>query len=215
MEGYRIAIIIPAYNEECTISNVVKSVKKYGKVIVVNDASTDMTEKLSKDAGAIIVSHKINKGYNETLNSGFKKAIELNYDAVITFDADGQHDPDVIPVFISNLNEGIDLVLGIRPKVQRLAEFIFKFYTKNRFSWEDPLCGMKGYNLSFRSIDNMCTYNSIGTEIALNFVKLGCSTIQIPIKVSKRKGKPKFGNILTSNILIMKALLIGVIRLNK
>jgi len=214
MEKYQVVIIIPAFNEENTIANVVKSVKKYGDVIVVDDASTDRTRKIAEDAGAIVVVHKTNRGYNSALNSGFKKAVELNCDAVVTFDADGQHASDMIPVFIDKLRSGVDLVLGVRPKVQRFSEFIFRIYTRNRFNWEDPLCGMKGYNLSFMPVNsNMFTYNSIGTEIALNFLKLKCTTVQIPIKINQRKDRPRFGNILSSNFLIIKALLIAMIKI--
>ena len=85
MDKYQIAIVIPAFNEEATIFNVVQSVKKYGAVIVVDDASTDETKKIAKNAGAIVVSHQKNKGYDGALNSGFAKADELNYKAIIRF----------------------------------------------------------------------------------------------------------------------------------
>jgi len=215
MDEYKVAIVIPAFNEEATIFNVVQSVKEYGAVVVVDDASTDRTRKIAEDAGAIVVVHKANLGYNSALNSGFKKALELNCNAAITFDADGQHASDMMPVFIDKLRSGVDLVLGVRPKVQRFAEFIFRVYTKTRFNWEDPLCGMKGYNLSLVSINDMFTYDSIGTEIALNFLKLKCTTVQIPIKTSKRSDKPRFGNILISNFKIVKALVVTVIDTGK
>ncbi len=213
MGEYKVAIVIPAFNEENTIAGVIQSVKEYGCVIVVNDASSDRTMQIAKDAGATVVNHQVNQGYDGALNSGFKKAVELNCDAVITFDADGQHVSDMLPIFNKQLRSGVDLVLGIRPTVQRFAESIFRVYTRNRFNWDDPLCGMKGYSLSFMPINNnMFTYNSIGTEIALNFLKLKCTTIQIPIIINKRKDKPRFGNILISNILIIKALLIGMVK---
>ena len=88
MGKYKIAIIIPAFNEEVTIFRVVQSVRGYGEVIVVNDASTDETEKIAEKAGAILVNHKNNEGYDAALNSGFAKAGELNCDVVITFDAE-------------------------------------------------------------------------------------------------------------------------------
>ncbi len=214
MDEYKVAIVIPAFNEENTIAGVIQSVKEYGCVIVVNDASSDRTMQIAKDIGVTVVNHKVNQGYDGALNSGFKKALELNCDAVITFDADGQHASNMLPIFINNLKGGIDLVLGVRPKVQRFAESIFRIYTRNRFNWEDPLCGMKGYSLSFMPVNsNMFTYNSIGTEIALNFLKLKCTTVQIPIKINQRKDRPRFGNILSSNFLIIKALLIAMIKI--
>ena len=129
MDKYQVAIVIPAFNEESTISNVVHSVKEYGVVIVINDASTDNTKKVAKEAGAVVVSHNKNKGYDGALNTGFVKAEELNFDAIITFDADGQHNPMALPQYIKFLKEGIALVLGVRPNTQRFSEFIFKIYT--------------------------------------------------------------------------------------
>ena len=96
MDKSQVAIVIPAFNEESTISNVVQSVTQYGVVIVVNDTSTDKTEQMAEGAGAILVNHKENKGYDGALNSGFAKAKELNCDIVITFDADGQHNEEYI-----------------------------------------------------------------------------------------------------------------------
>ena len=83
MVKYKVAIVIPAFNEEATISNVVQSVKEYGIVVVVNDASSDKTKQMAESAGAIVINHKDNKGYDDALNSGFKKAKELKCDAVI------------------------------------------------------------------------------------------------------------------------------------
>ena len=106
----RVAIIVPAFNEENTIGHVVDSISSYGTVIVINDASTDNTLKEAKKMGAIVVTHSENKGYDEALNSGFRKASELNKEAVITFDADGQHSHELLPVFIKCLS-GCNLLL--------------------------------------------------------------------------------------------------------
>ena len=73
MDKHKVAIVIPAFNEEATIYNQVQSVKENGVVIVVNDASTDYTEKKALKAGAIVINHKNNKGYDGALNSGFFK----------------------------------------------------------------------------------------------------------------------------------------------
>ena len=62
MEKDKIAIVIPAWNEEQTIQAVVASVKAFGTVVVVNDASSDKTPELAKQAGAMVVSHAQNKG---------------------------------------------------------------------------------------------------------------------------------------------------------
>ena len=109
-----IAIVIPAFNEEKTVSWVVKRAKRYGRVVVVDDCSRDDTAALAKKAGALVIRHSHNQGLGSALRSGFRQALKMNADIIITIDADGQHNPRDIPRFISALNAGYDFVLGNR-----------------------------------------------------------------------------------------------------
>ena len=147
MDRHRVAIIIPAFNEEKTIFKVIKEAYKFGKVIVINDGSKDKTAKLAKKAGAIVKNHKTNKGYDAALNTGFKIAAKLKTNYIITFDADGQHKPNLIRKFVKLLKSGESIVLGVRDKKNRLAEHLFSFYTNYKYNILDPLCGLKGYRL--------------------------------------------------------------------
>ena len=61
MDEYKVAIVIPAFNEENTIAEVIQSVTEYGYVIVVNDASSDRTMQIAKDVGATVVNHQVNQ----------------------------------------------------------------------------------------------------------------------------------------------------------
>ncbi len=207
MERYRVVIVIPAFNEESTITQVVSSAILYGDVIVVNDASTDQTKRFAEDAGAIVVSHAQNQGYDSALNSGFKQAINLNFDAVITFDADGQHEPRMIKEYINNLKNGVDLVLGVRQKSARVSEWLFKVYANYRFNIKDPLCGMKGYRMNlYRHLGHFDSCKSIGTELAIYSIKNNCSICQIDIPIIDRADNPRFGSVVLSNYRIFKAL---------
>jgi glycosyltransferase involved in cell wall biosynthesis len=207
LDKYKVAIVIPAYNEEDTIAEVIESVKEYGSVIVVNDASNDRTCEISERAGVIVVNHKKNKGYDSALNSGFIKAEKLDFDAVITFDADGQHDSNMLKEYVNNLRNGIDLVLGVRPKTARVSEWFFMLYTRTRFNWKDPLCGMKGYSMDlYRKQGYFDSYNSIGTEL-VNFGLLhNFSYVQLPVPISERKDNPRFYSLIRSNWYILKSL---------
>ena len=208
MEEYRVGIVIPAFNEELTIAQVVNSVKQYGYAIVVNDASTDRTEKIAEDAGAIVLNHIDNKGYDGALNSGFKRAEELDCDGIITFDADGQHSVNMLPKYISHLEKDIDLVLGIRPTTQRFSESIFKIYTKFFINWNDPLCGMKGYSMKlYKNKGGFDSYNSIGTELAAYGIVNGYKYVEINIPTIARYDSPRFGSRIRANIVILKALI--------
>jgi glycosyltransferase involved in cell wall biosynthesis len=207
MDKYQVAIVIPAFNEEATISAVVQSVKKYGTVIVINDASTDKTKQIAESVGAIVVNHSENQGYDGALNSGFIKADGLGCDAVITFDADGQHSAKLLKKYINELKNGVDLVLGIRPNPARIAEKLFMYYTQSKFKWHDPLCGMKGYSMElYRKCGHFDSRSSIGTELATYGLVNSFSYAQIYIEIKERKDQPRFSSIFKANFKIMKAL---------
>lgn len=208
MERSACAVIIPALNEEKTIAHVVQSLVQSVQVIVVNDGSKDKTSLYAKEAGAIVVDHSTNKGYENALNSGFQKALELNIKYVLTFDADGQHDPQIIHHFFNPLlkNEA-EIVIGVRDRKARISEVIMAVFFKIKFGIDDPLCGMKAYRLTdysrYGTFDKM---KSIGTELALFVIKQGGRFIQVPVKTFPRKDKPRFGNIVHANLKIFKAL---------
>jgi len=207
LDRFRVAIVIPAYNEESTIEQVVKSVSQYGDAIVVNDASTDSTEYKASQAGAIVINHSSNQGYDKTLSSGFIEADKRKYDAVITFDADGQHSPAMLDEYIKNLKNGEDLVLGVRPRPARVAEWLFMIYTRMRFNWKDPLCGMKGYSMKvYRKQGYFDSYGSIGTELSCFGLLHSFSYVQLPIPIMKRQDRPRFSSTIRSNLHILSAL---------
>ena len=97
----RSLIIIPAYNEASTIAHVVEGCSQYCDVLVIDDGSLDETLKESKEAGALVISNEINKGYECSLNVGYTYALAQNYDLMITMDADGQLPSNSIPKFIN------------------------------------------------------------------------------------------------------------------
>lgn len=213
MDRSRIALVIPAYNEAGTIYHVVKAASEYGQPIVVNDCSGDETAELAEKAGAIVVTHQENLGYDEALNTGFAEAYRRGYDAIITLDADGQHDPTLLSYFIDGLAEGADLVLGVRNKRPRLAEHVFALYTTLRYDVLDPLCGMKAYRRAvYERLGHFDSYRSIGTELALYGVRNGFSVAQIKFVVRDRKDKPRFGKLFVANMSIFRAILKDIIR---
>ena len=168
MESSRIAIIIPAYNEEATIKDIVKSTINYGVPIVVDDGSKDNTADIAFKYGAKVKKHRINQGYDMALNTGFEIASREGFKYAITFDADSQHDSSIIPRVEEFLNSGADIVVGIRPTSQRISEKIFKIVSYIVWGLKDPLCGLKGYNMQvYNDIGIFDTFNSIGTELLI------------------------------------------------
>jgi glycosyltransferase involved in cell wall biosynthesis len=213
MDRHRVAIVIPAFNEENTISKVIKEANKFGKVIVINDGSKDKTSKIAKKAGAIVKNHKTNKGYDAALNTGFKTAAKLKTSFIITLDADGQHKTELIKKFTDLLESGATIVIGVRNKKNRFAEHLFSFYTKYRYNILDPLCGLKGYRLeAYKLFGYFDNYKSIGTQLMIKNIILGKSFKQVYFNVKNRDGKAKFGNLIVGNLKILRSLFCAMLR---
>ena len=115
----RILALIPAYNEAGRVGSVVAAVRARLPVLVVDDGSTDDTARLAEEAGATVLRQQPNQGKGAALRAGFRWALDAGYDAVITLDADGQHDPAEIPAFADAFTaQSADLVIGERTFAQ-------------------------------------------------------------------------------------------------
>ena len=210
MDRFRIALVIPALNEAASIAAVVAVARRYGQCIVVNDGSTDDTAEAARAAGALVVNHAVNRGYDAALCSGFAEGDRLGCEAIITLDADGQHNPELLLDFIAGLESGADVVLGVRDRQPRLAEHVFAWYTR-RFGIADPLCGMKAYRIGvYRALGHFDTYRSIGAELALFAARNGYKLASVPVKVRDRAGEPRFGRKLSANLKIFRALALSL-----
>jgi len=207
MDKLRIGFVIPCLNEEKTIYQIIKNIKQYGCVIVVDDGSIDKSSKIAGQAGAIVVEHIENLGYEAALNTGFKKASQLGVDAVITLDADGQHDPNLIPLFLQQLEQGNDLVLGVRNKVPRLSERLFAFYSHLKCGIKDPLCGMKAYRMNvYNDLGFFDSYQSVGSELAFYGALKQYKVVQIDFIVKDRQDNSRYGQVFQANFRILVAL---------
>ena len=114
----KIFILIPAYNEEKSIGNVIVSLRKndYSNILIVNDGSKDETGTIAKNAGAEVLHHIINLGQGAALRTGIEYLRETEHpDVIITFDADGQHRAeDIAKLARSVLEKKYDIALGSR-----------------------------------------------------------------------------------------------------
>ena len=212
MKSVRVAIVIPALNESEAITAVVQGISTYGVPIVVNDGSTDNTEQLASAAGALVVSHEASHGYDYALASGLAKAIEEGFDFAMTVDGDGQHEPMGIESVLEGLLGGADLVVGVRGNFQRASEKLFAYLAKALWGISDPLCGVKGYRLSrLKAVCRLCSYPSIGTELAIRAIRSRWNVRQVPVETHDRKDKSRFGTGCYANWLIFRAMLLGLV----
>lgn len=208
MEFNKLAIIIPAFNEAETISKVIKSVSSLGTIIVVDDASEDCTADIARSYGAITVSHETNLGYEQAINTGFERAHSLGMNHIITMDADGQHNAACVEKIAQALNENYQLVLGVRPKMQRFSEKVFQITATAIWGWRDPLCGLKGYSIElYQNVGYFDRYKSAGIELAFIGLSNGCSFKQIEISIADRLDSPRFASALRANLRILRSLI--------
>lgn len=211
MERSLVGVIIPAFNEAATIESVVLNVNSHAIAIVVDDGSVDDTADNAARAGAEVVKHEINRGYDSALNSGFAAAAAMGCEVVVTMDADGQHNPAQLQEYLRHLGSGYDLVLGVRDRLQRVGETLFAAVGKRLWGISDPLCGMKGYRMeTYRTIGVFDSFRSIGTELAVRSVASGYRFIELPVLTRDRRDAPRFGRRFGANMKIIRALLILV-----
>ena len=194
----KVIIGIPAYNEEKNIAGMITKVKKYAdSIIVCDDGSTDLTKEISEELGAIVISHSKNRGYGAAINSLFLKAKELESDIFVTFDADGQHRIEDIPVVTKPImNNEADVVIGSRFLDTRSEEMPnyrkvgIKLITKvTNLSIKEKLTdsqsGFRAY--SKKALDKIIPSDEgmgVSTEILIKASNLDLKITEVPIKVS-------------------------------
>ena len=105
------------------------------------------------------------------------------------------------------------VVVGVRDRFQRVAERMFSWVARARWSLRDPLCGMKGYRVEvYRALGHFDSYGSIGTELAIFAAARGYRIVEIPVRTRERVGVPRFGRLLLGNWRILRALLLSQVR---
>jgi glycosyltransferase involved in cell wall biosynthesis len=153
-----IVALIPGYNEAPRIGAVVLAAREHLPVIVVDDGSTDRTADVAREAGATVIEQVPNQGKGAALRLGFRRGLDNGADAILTLDADGQHDPAEIPSFLAAAatDPKPDLVIGRRtframPPARRLSNEIGRM----AFSWavgRDIPDNQSGYRLVTRRL---------------------------------------------------------------
>lgn len=219
MASSKVAIVIPAYNEEGSIKSVINELNKVLidiyididiDIVVVNDCSSDTTVNKVKEANAHVVDLKVNHGYSKAIEQGLIFSCEkLKVDYLVTMDADGQHDPASVKEIINLiLSDNFDMVVGERGKCARFSEKLYALYYKLKFGISDPLCGLKAYKTPFFvKYGKFETFDSIGTEL-LTWALLNKSKItESKVNIRPRNDEPRFGSSFSANKRIFKSLI--------
>jgi glycosyltransferase involved in cell wall biosynthesis len=184
-------VLVPAYNEADRIARVIQGASEYLPVLVIDDGSSDDTSLIAEESGADVLRQEPNQGKGAALRAGFSFALDRNYDAVITLDADGQHDPVEIPAFLDAWQHRADLIIGARdfhlmPLVRRLTNTFGRW----SFSWavgQVVQDNQSGYRLlSARMMQAMRSSKEQGfqfeTEMIAECIQRGFILSWIPIR---------------------------------
>ncbi|MBP8974187.1 MAG: glycosyltransferase [Anaerolineae bacterium] len=188
----RLLALIPAYNEAGRVGGVVAAVRARLPVLVVDDGSADGTARLAEEAGATVLRQQPNQGKGAALRAGFRWALEAGYDAVLTLDADGQHDPAEIPAFVEAFTaQNADLVIGERtfrqmPFPRNLSNTVGRAL----FSWalgQPVRDNQSGYRLLSRRMMEATLASREGgfefeVEMIVTCVQRGYRLVGVPIR---------------------------------
>jgi len=191
---FRTCVIIPAYNAQGTIGELVWRLKALRlDIIVVSDGSTDRTTPEATGAGAVVINHLHNCGKGAAIRTGFAHAVEAGYDAVITMDSDGQHDPADVPKLLHAAHQTPSAVVigqrmrddGVMPPLRwwtnRLMSGMVSLMTGRTVP--DSQCGFRVLPrpllLSVRL--SSCRFE-IETELLLAAIRQGWEVVSVPIR---------------------------------
>jgi len=220
----RIVAVVPAYNEETAVSNVVKDALRFvGRVIVVDDGSSDGTSAAARQAGAIVVKHIENCGAGAATMTGVEAARMLGADVIVTLDADEQHRPDDIPVLLKPIQEGTaDIVFANRfgqlnriPFIRRLANAMgnyITFFATGRWV-NDSQCGFKAFGpVAVRQVDLKMSGYEFCSEIVRESAQHHWRIAQVPAKViyseyTLAKGQSFSSGIKTAFKILLRSFL--------
>jgi glycosyltransferase involved in cell wall biosynthesis len=194
MQVQSVIALIPAYNEANRIAPVIKSsIPHVNQVVVIDDGSADNTASVAQSSGATVIRHPLNKGKGAAIQTALDHLQHSQADAAIFLDADGQHDPDEIPLFIDAARKHqAGIVVGNRlhnPIGMPLIRLLTNRFTSSitgalaRHPVPDSQCG---YRLIHRSVLPDLHFQSqrfeTETETLIQAGRAGHNIVSIPIR---------------------------------
>lgn len=198
-----ILVVIPAFNEEKSVSSVISAVRRAGlEMVIVSDGSKDRTAEICRANGVRVLELPINLGVGGALRTGFQYAVRHGYQAIAQIDADGQHDPSQVHNLLEVANlTGADLVLGSRflseattMKVGTLRRFVMRVLASSaslatRSTITDATSGFRLIRrplLDHFSIDMATNYLGDTYESLIAAGRAGYEIVEVPVSMSDR-----------------------------
>jgi len=192
----RLAALIPAYNAAASLPGVLFGLRRYAApedVVVVDDGSSDGTWEVGERAGVHVLRHPANRGKGAALKTGFSWMLDRGYEAVITLDADGQHDPEFVPDFVRRWKEtGADLIIGSRMAdrrgmpVERVCSNTLTSWVISRRAGQRIEDSQSGYRLIAAEVLRRISLETDGyemeSELLIKAARLGFRIVSVPIR---------------------------------
>lgn len=218
-------IVIPAFNEQSTIQQVVSDLCRFcGNIAVVDDCSSDLTAIRARAAGAHVLRHPINLGQGASLQTGIDYALQNGASHIVSFDADLQHRTEDVPLLLRALSEtGADFALGSRflgnannidlsRKLLLKGAVLFTLFT-TRLKLTDAHNGIRAMTRrgasALRIRQNRMAHAS---EILQQIAKSGLPYIEVPVTVEYTSYSKAKGQRLSNSLNIVLELLTGVLQ---
>jgi hypothetical protein len=205
---HKIIILMPSFNELKDLKKIILEIKKISDVLVLDDCSTDKTSHWLKTNKISHLKNKKNLGYTKNILNGMKYTLKKlpKYDYILTMDADGEHKASNIKKTINLLKKQkrLSMIVGVRNKKNRYIEKILSKLFFYKYGIFDPLSGFKVYQKDF--LKNFIKKIS-DRYFLIDFIYyaiINKKTISHQnIKVSKRLGSSKIGNVFISNLKLL------------
>jgi glycosyltransferase involved in cell wall biosynthesis len=232
--GEGVLVVLPAWNEEDSVALVVKEAHDAlpdGRVLVVDDGSTDRTAEVARRAGATVISSPFNLGVGGAMRIGFRYAQSHGYACLVQVDADGQHDPRDIGRLVAVLDDGSapHVVIGARfsgtgdfavPRARRLAMRLLAVYLSHvtRTTLTDVTSGFRAHNRSAIELfarDYPADYLADTVESLVISTRAGGHVTQVPVAMRPRyAGSPSQSSWWATAYLlrVMVMLVINIVR---
>ncbi len=194
MGNNHICALIPAFNAESSLGGVLDRAKKFiQRVVVVSDGSTDHTAEVARGHGVELIVIPSNRGKGYALRQGFSHALSNGCRAIVTLDADGQHDPADIPNFL-RIHEQDSGAILVGSRMAQVDRFPRQRYYSNQAAvffiskalgqhLEDTQCGFRLYPSGvLRQIVLTTSHFQTETEVLLRAARKGISLRSVPVK---------------------------------
>ncbi|AKM82192.1 TPA: glycosyltransferase family 2 protein [Candidatus Berkelbacteria bacterium] len=224
----KLAILIPAFNEEPTITKVIKAIPKKivgiseKEIFIIDDGSEDRTGIIARNAGAMVLTHLVNQGVGAATITGLEAAKLYDADIAITIDADGQHDPKEIEKIVNLIvKKKYDVVIGSRllqrkemPKFKAFGNFLMNWVTYAIYGlWvKDSQSGFKGFSKkAVRELNLTCRGYEICSEIIGEINRNNLKFVEMPIKTIYTEYSKKRGQYPLNAVNIVLKLIIKLI----